>query len=717
MTSAADQAHVKIGAYKFQLEESMEEHYVYEETTESIPQPVFGDTGKVDVDQDERLMWRMTDWRGGEGAKYFDVNDPSVYRYAENDPGSYTGTPATAAQWTKGSTANTRIKGQMTNRPVRGRPAVVTVTDATKKNYLAIADGQVWLGGSKELFYNDFDTNGSDAWTSKTSNVASGHSITAFGGSEDWVFYGTSDANSAALRATNVAYAGSTEVVADSTTAFGADGQPLRERLVMYNGRLYGWTGRKLFEMDIFDSVVGNGTSVTALVKNANPGYRKVYDTGTNEMVDGNYGGSSITSWWADMVTSETAVYFMVGSRGQTRIYEFKAGIAKPIWFPPIGFTCKSLAVQNGVLFAFGHWAGETSTTHKGGAGWALPLATRQPVHLAWFRQEVAQSLHMQEACPSYGSTVMAAAANTGRIFIYDMETDGVTQLDKLPWTYAGGQAASGASYPNSQAKVGSIITYGEYRIASIFYPRSSDSPVKYETYTWEGDQPGNRDVGDTNNAAIATLFMPRFDFNMPYDTKMLYGFHIGYTYEGNTTSGLISGQTIDISYALDDGSYVALTQVTSATTPSSGVKGKHFIAVSTASGSTAKFYKMHYKITVTGTGVGVQAPIVEDVTVEARSLDHDRTWRLILRIKDDQNDQRIRSDRRFAKEARAYLRLLKTNKNVVAFLDYYTLQEQHGASPNDSQTSVDVIVHSIRDVVKRNGEGYTYIVLKAVKT
>jgi hypothetical protein len=263
---------------------------------------------------------------------------------------------------------------------------------------------------------------------------------------------------------------------------------------------------------------------------------------------------------------------------------------------------------------------------------------------------------------------------------------------------------------------VGSIITYGEYRVAAIHYPRAADSVTKFETYTWEGDQPGNRDVGDSNNDQTATLYMPRFDFNIPYDQKMLYGFHIGYTVEDNsTTSGLLAGQKIDITYHLDGQSGANLTQMTSSTSPSS-IKGKHFIVVSTAAGSTAKFFKMKYQVTVTGTN-GVQPPIIEDITVEARSLDHDRTWNLILRVKDDTNNTRITSDRTFAKEKRTYLRNLKQNKNVVAFIDRYALQANHGSNPNDSWPSVDVVVHSIGDIVLRNGEGYMKVVLKAVKT
>jgi hypothetical protein len=585
------------------------------------------------------------------------------------------------------------------------------VTDATKKAFLTVGDGNAWLAGSKEIFYNDFSSGGAKAWTSKTSNVVAGHTITAVGGSEDWVFYATGDNNSASLYAANVATAGD-DVVTDSTTAFGSGGEPLRERLVMYNGRLYGWTGRKLYEMDIFDSVTA--TTVTALTKNANPGYRKVYDTGTNDMIDGNYGGSSINSWWADMVASETSLYMMVGSRGQTRIYEFKAGIGKPIWYPPIGFTCKSIAIQNGVLFAFGHWGGETSTTHKGGAGWAMPVATRQPAHLAWFRQEVVQSLHMQEAVPSYGSTLMVAAANTGRIFCYDMETDGVTMLDKLPWTY-GTSVTTGDAYPNSAAKIGAILTYGEFRIAAVHYPRAADAVTKYETYTWEGDNPGNRDVGDSNNDMTATLYMPRYDYRLPYEAKALIGVHIGYTVEGVTTSGLLAGQKIDISYSLDDETPVSLAQITSATTPSSGVKGRHFIAIASAS-STPKFYKMRYKVTVTGTN-GIQPPIVEDITFEGRSLDQDKTWSMIVRIEDDKTGERIKGlGSKHASDYRVYLRALKSNKNVVQLKDYYAWQTEHGSDPG-KVTNNDVIVYAIRDHIERNGEGYAEIILKSMRT
>jgi phosphoribosylformylglycinamidine (FGAM) synthase-like amidotransferase family enzyme len=102
---------------------------------------------------------------------------------------------------------------------------------------------------------------------------------------------------------------------------------------------------------------------------------------------------------------------------------------------------------------------------------------------------------------------------------------------------------------------------------------------------------------------------------------------------------------------------------------------------------------------------------------VEARSLDADRTWNLIVRLKDDQNAQRLNGEKRFASKARGYLRTLKSNKNVVQFIDYYGNQIMHGSNPNDSFQTIDVIVHAVRDHITRNGEGHCEVILKAVKT
>jgi hypothetical protein len=696
MAASASGAHVKIGTYEFWLEEDLPGHYVYEETTEHIPTDIAGGEGKIDVDQDERLLWRMSDWSGGEGARYYSPGDPTVYSYSEEASNTHN---------TQGQGANVRRRGQLTGRPDRGRDTI-TVTDFKKQAFAAVADGVAWVACSKEIAYNDYSTGVAKTWTTQTSGVPSGHSITAVGGSEDWLFYATADSDSRSIWCANTGSTGD-DIVAD--TAFTASDNPWRGRMVMYNGRLYGWTGRKLWEFDVFDGI--SGTTRTVLTKNANPGYRKVYDTGSNEMTDGNYGGTGNSNWWVDMVASETAIYFMVGNRGQTRIYEFKAGIAKPIWFPPLGFTCKSLCVQNGVLFALGQWGGEVSTSHKGGSAYFMALNTRQTGHLAYFRENVAQSLHMQESASSFGSTFMTAACNTGRVFIYDMDTDGVSMLDKLPYDFNSG-AADGK-------KIGALLSYGEVRIATVHQPRSSSAGTTIEVFAWEKDTEAERASSNTNHDQVVPVFMPWFDFNLPYETKMLYGFHVGYQVEDDsTTSGLYAGQEIELAYAKDNGTYVTVATMTSGTTPSTGVKGRHFMQVSDAS-STIKFYQMRYKLIIRGKrsgGVNYQPPIVKDITVEARSLDHDKTWNLIIRLKDDQNQQRLSSEKRFASAARTYLRALKSNKSVVTLLDYYRYQTQHGSAPGTS-SSHTVVVHSIRDRIERNGEGFAEVVLKSVKT
>ena len=80
-----------------------------------------------------------------------------------------------------------------------------------------MADGNLWIGCNDEIFYNDFDTAITDAWTSKTSNVVAGHVITAVGGVDDWILYATADSNSQALYAAHTSKNGESKVKRDCT--------------------------------------------------------------------------------------------------------------------------------------------------------------------------------------------------------------------------------------------------------------------------------------------------------------------------------------------------------------------------------------------------------------------------------------------------------------------------------------------------------------------
>ena len=162
----------------------------------------------------------------------------------------------------------------------------------------------------------------------------------------------------------------------------------------------------------------------------------------------------------------------------------------------------------------------------------------------------------------------------------------------------------------------------------------------------------------------------------------------------------------------------MGMTNLFPPTTPTSGVKGRTFIQASDAS-NTYKFFSLRYRVTITGArtgGVNYAPPIVMDITAEARSLDHDKQWKLILRVKDDRDNTRLQADRRFADTARSYLRTLMSNKSVVTFLDYYRYSTNHGATPLQYSTHT-VMVTAIRDVINRNAEGHMEVVLTAVKT
>jgi hypothetical protein len=675
-------AHVKIGDYEFLLDVGPDKQpYLYEESTEFIPQGVLGSRGKVDVDQDERLLWRMSDWSGGEGARYWNPDDPTVYDYSEDSDT----TDATLS----GGAMNVRIPGQITGRPARRR-STITVTQNNSQPIGAIAQGRYWVACDREVGWtNDFST-----WTMETSGV--GMDITAAGGDHDRFYYAEGNGTDRVMRVVGES-AGQDDLIATH-----ANTNPWRNHMVVLDGRLYAWTGRKLHEIDIQDF------SGTALVFGADPGYRTAYDIGTNNLTNGNYGGSTDDAWWADMVLGDNAIYFMISSRGMTSVYRFFKGEGAPFWNPDVGFTGKSLAYSNGKLYVFGHWGGHGSADGGYGTGYVIPVQTRNPLELGFFRKNQNANFQLQEACSSYGGQVMVAASNQGKVFIYDPRYDSISMLDDLPFTFSG-----------SDKKIGALVTYGAYRGAIVYDARDGTPGTTIEAYVWDEDTPEFRETGNNTLDYTTPLFMPWYDFNLPYERKALIGFWVAYEVVGATTSGLANNSEIQIHYKLenDGDSWTSAGTILSTTTPSGGVKGHHFIAVSSAS-STVKFQNMKYKVSVVGRGVGVAdtaPPIVKDITVEARSLDHDRTWTLFLRTKDDVNRTRLRGNNREGEDARTYLRGLKSNQNIVTFLDYFRFSDH--PQNRGAVSSHAVMVHSIEDVIEKPGEGVCRVVLKALKT
>ena len=637
--------HVKLGDYEYLLDESVPNHYAYSSQLLQAPQPETGEAGAVGLRTDT-LLWHMTDWVGGEGNRRYFADAPDIYDYSTG--------------------ANPRIRGQLTGRPTLVSTTITGITDATKHPFLTSALGAIWLAGSRTIAYS---TDNGVTWTKKTTPGGT-VAFTAVAGESDAVYIAQGDGTDRGVRRHTAATAdGTSDAVIDiSTNAY-----PFVAAAMM-DGRLYLWTGRKLYECEVGESLplVWNDT------------WRKVDDTQA-DLTYSNYESTSSGGWWAGCASAENSVIYFSGSEGRTTVREFKyvngAATPRPIWNLPLGFTGRAITVANGIIFVTGHY-GLASTADGYGALWALPLNTRQPLFLGYFRKQQGTYLHMQELAASYGSQVLVGD-KLGKVFVYDAEFNAISLLSDL------GLA--------STAAIGSMLTSGTKRVVACYTPGAAGTVYTIYAYS---DEETRESVGSLS----FTLDSGVWDFDQPHVSKGLVGFYVTWQVEGTTTSGLLANQRIRVSYAPDGGSYVDTTVITSATTPSSGVKGRHFVSVATGS-STPKFHNLKVRVTLdNNASTGVKPPILYSVTAEAMPFESRETWTLALRCKDDR-DTGSRAD-----VLRDNLRALVTSRAAITLLDGYRY-------PKDKQSSSShvVFVDAVEDVIARAGEGTVRVRLVAV--
>lgn len=641
-------AHVKLGSYEYLLDEGVAPHYEYSSQGLQAPQPDTGEPGAAGLRSDT-LRWPMTDWVGGEGNRRYFTDAPDVYDYSTG--------------------CNPRIRGQVTGRPTLVSTTITGVTASAKRPLLTAALGAIWLAGSRTIA---FSTDNGLTWTKKTASGVPGI-ITALAGEHDAVYvahYGAEPSRSV-LRHT-AATAGGTD---DDVISLTLD-QPPFIGAAMMDGRLYLWTGRKLYECDVGETLplVWNDT------------WRKV-DDNQADLTTGNYESTSTGGWWAGCAAGDNSVVYFTSSEGRTAVREFKyvngEATPKAIWNLPMGFTGRDITVANGIVFMVGHF-GLSSTADGYGALYALPLNTRQPLFLGYLRKQQGTYLHMDALAPSYGAQVLVAD-KLGKVFVYDAEFNSISLLSDLALTATAG--------------VGSMLTSGTKRIVACYTPGAEGTT--YTIYAYNDDE-----TRESVGSLSYTLDSGTWDFDQPHVSKGLAGFHVVWQVEGTTTSGLLANQRITVSYAADGGSYVNCTPVTSATTPSSGVKGRHFVAVTTGS-STPKFHNLKVRVTLDNNATnGVKPPILCSVTPEAIPFEDRETWTLALRCKDDR-ETGSRGDL-----LRDNLRTLKSSRAAVTFLDGYRYPKEKQAS-----SSHVVFVDALEDVIVRAGEGTVRVRLVAVPT
>jgi len=458
----------------------------------------------------------------------------------------------------------------------------------------------------------------------------------------------------------------------------------------MFQGRLYLWTGRKFWEANVD----------ATLPLTLNNGYNLAGNNGI-DLDYSKFGSTAVGGWWGDSVAGDDRVFALLGMGGKTIIYHYYRGAFTDIWNLPPGFTVKSMVYQNGVLYVAGHWSGEG--TADGYAGlYALDVNRMQPLFLNYFRKQQNTNLQMEEMAPSYGNQIMAAAAVSGKLFVYDSEFNAVSMLDDLVLT--GGD------------KVSDMVTIGPKRLVAI-YRATGAASTAFTTYCYSMDEPPSRESVGTVTGFFES---PQYNFAQPHLTKGLVGFYAVWTVEdATTTSGLLANQRITIEYAVDGGTYTALTAITSATTPSSGVKGRHFIAVPSGS-TTVKFFNLKVKVTLdNNASTGVKPPILESVIAVALPVDFVNLWQLALDLRDEDSTQpeRNRVVNRGAKASvlRDLLRAIATNRKAVTFVDGYRYAGRAGFGTQSS--SHTVFLEVMQDSIDRNAEGVMRVRLRELPT
>lgn len=723
-------AHCQLGPYQFFLDEDVDSQQLnsgffrphYTKSAESLfataDTAIVGMPKKENV-HPERLIWSVfDDWAGGEGNRLYYEDDPLVYDYADG--------------------LNPRIRGELTGRPARGYlGSTLSTNDVSRRPVFALAQQSLWYGGAHRIGFASI-SGAITSWTVVDStstgttdftalqHLTGTYAITAMTGDSEYVYYSAWHSGSSGTRSTLAK-------TADNSNAAGpvhpeTTSAPPFAGLAKMNGRLYGWTGRKLIEYDVA-SLTGNTPS--ALDGTNGNQFRKVFDSGVDPANLNVFG----TQWWGGACASENQVFTFYTSGGQSDVYQYhnsKGG--GPLWHCPEGFSIKQITYQNGILWCAGHWGGDSNTTGFG-ALYALPLDTLKPVFVNWFRRSQANGLNlqMQEMCGSYGNQIMVAGARTGRLFVYDADMDSVSMLDSIatagsdgegtaPFynaspsagTYGNGSPPTdGLSFTMNSDRVGDMVTFGKYRCVLIYDPSQSvGTNGNYRMLYYSDDEKWNRESSSTTNDYQAGLDSGDWDFRLPFERKALMGFDVSY-------EPLTTGQEIEVSYKTDQGSWVVAGTVTSASADAS--KGRTYIQVSgtdDASGEvdpptgTVKFFSTRVKVILRGKRVSStdhQPPVLLGLAAEAQLVTYDYVFELAIHLKNDTQGTRPNNREVVGWRLREWIWSIISDKSVVTFLDGYAY------GPEIRNNAYRVTIENPQDVIKRNGEGTMRVTLRTI--
>jgi len=372
-------ADVKIGTYEFQLDRSNESG-AYQHSFESLysqQQEIQGSPGKR-TGNPSILLWRMRDWSGGSGNKFWDNSDPSVY-YDD-------------------VSANPRIPGQVQSRPPLLVTTGLTATSAApSKIVFGYSEGVLWMFANRQAFYSSNGT----SWTAHPSNpiFGVGYQISAAAGARDEIWVSAHDGTTRqVLKVTTGATA----------TAVANVNGPRFIGMAEKGGFIFGWTGRNLLRYN-----PQNTLPIAQAAKH------KVYKP---------YNDNPTGTWYGDVAASENAVYVLISYAGDSTVHEFRRNRGFPIWQLPSGVTAKSICYNLGVLYVLGEYNDRISL-------FGMSVQSRQWFYLADFKAQAlaGTTLTAKAIAPSFGAQVIGAVSSSTKnyLFVYDAELDAISELDE----------------------------------------------------------------------------------------------------------------------------------------------------------------------------------------------------------------------------------------------------------------------------------------------
>ncbi len=339
----------------------------------------------------DKLVWYITNWSGGENARYFNPSDPIQYDYA--------------------TSGNPRVAGILKGTPTVAQSSYDPTGACGAKAFTTTAAGLAWLACANH------NTTGGVAsssdlvtWTERDMDLTGGNTrrTTAIAGDGKYCYvaYYDTTASSRFIKRCPASGTGS-RVTSDESTAFDILGMSVAGPYLYLVGA-YGYVKR----VDITQSIGAGGVDEDL------SGWS--YNTG----LDASSGFAGITLG--------TSIWVMVAVAGRTVIHEVAAPVTSnpvgsPRWPLPPGFTGTAIGHVNGVIYVAGYFG--NATTNRV-CLYGMSEADQSPQRVGYIRVENAStsSLTPVAIAPGEGSEVQIAMSN-GSTFIYNSDADSISLL------------------------------------------------------------------------------------------------------------------------------------------------------------------------------------------------------------------------------------------------------------------------------------------------